>query len=76
MKKKNHLWPKQRIWHHLGPFSSSLPTPSRILFLRIYIYYKILVTVIHRLMKHRKLNGQIFIWKPMYTNFMSTFGWV
>ena len=43
--KKTHLWPKQRIWRHLGPFSSSLPTPSRILFLRIYIYYKILVSI-------------------------------
>ena len=43
--KKTHLWPKQRIWRRLGPFSSSLPTPSRILFLRIYIYYKILVSI-------------------------------
>ena len=38
MKKKTHLGPKQRVWRRSGPFSSSLPTPSRILSLRIYIY--------------------------------------
>ena len=37
MKKKTHLGPKQRVWRRLGPFSSSLPTPSRIVFKNIYI---------------------------------------
>ena len=36
-KKKTHLGPKQRVWRRLGPFSSSLPTPSRIVFKNIYI---------------------------------------
>ena len=24
-KKNTYYWPKQHVWHHLGPFSSSLP---------------------------------------------------
>ena len=28
MKKKTHLWPKQHIWHCLGPFLLSPPLPS------------------------------------------------
>ena len=27
-KKKTHLWPKQHIWHCLGPFLLPLPLPS------------------------------------------------
>ena len=67
IKKKLTKWPKRRVLHRLGPFSSSLPTPSRILSLRIYIYYKILVGIQKKQRKNKDthLGPKRLVWRRL-----------
>ena len=41
-KKNTHLWPKQCVWHHLGPLSSPLPSVTYC-YIIAYMYNGILV---------------------------------
>jgi len=45
IKKKTHLGPKRRVWRRLGPFSSSLPSQSRISSLETIYAIKTLVDI-------------------------------